>query len=106
VDNANKEVQMMKKKLATLALLLLITALMLAACGKPGQSVTYTVTFETNGGGGIDAQTVEKDEKVSKPADPAKDGYGFEGWYKDAALEAVWDFTSDTVTKNTTLYAA
>jgi uncharacterized repeat protein (TIGR02543 family) len=34
-----------------------------------------------------------------------KDGYTFGGWYKEAALVTPWNFGTDTVTGNITLYA-
>jgi uncharacterized repeat protein (TIGR02543 family) len=65
----------------------------------------YTVTFESNGGSEAEAQTVGPGDKVAKPVDPAKDGYLFDGWYKEAALTNIWDFSSDTVSADMTLYA-
>lgn len=42
---------------------------------------TFTVTFDSKGGSSVATQTVKKDEKSLKPADPTRDGYKFNGWY-------------------------
>lgn len=65
----------------------------------------YSVTFEANGGSAVDAQTVEHGQKPEEPSDPEKNGYTFEGWYKEAECINPWSFESDTVTGATTLYA-
>ncbi len=65
----------------------------------------FTVTFETNGGSTVNSQQVEKDKTVSKPADPTRSGYTFDAWYKESACTNKWDFGTDTVTENITLYA-
>ncbi len=65
----------------------------------------FTVTFETNGGSTVNSQQVEKDKTVSKPADPTRSGYTFDAWYKESACTNKWDFSTDTVTENITLYA-
>ena len=67
-------------------------------------ATTYTVTFETNGGSAIASQKVADGNKATKPADPTKDGYTFEGWYKDAALTVAYDFET-AITADITLYA-
>lgn len=67
--------------------------------------VLLTVTFETNGGSKIEPMQVEKGGVVSKPVAPTKAGYQFAGWYKGANLEEKWDFATDKVTENITLYA-
>ncbi len=36
---------------------------------------------------------------------PTKAGYKFANWYKDAKCTKPWDFATDKVTANTTLYA-
>ncbi|MCS5504028.1 S-layer homology domain-containing protein, partial [Lysinibacillus sp. A4] len=36
---------------------------------------------------------------------PTKAGYEFAGWYTDAVFSTPWNFTTDKVTENTTLYA-
>lgn len=64
-----------------------------------------TVTYEVNGGSKIDAVTVDKDSKLTAPANPSKSGYSFGGWYKEKELKNKWDFNNDTVTENMTLYA-
>ncbi|NBI09558.1 hypothetical protein D1641_05915 [Colidextribacter sp. OB.20] len=65
----------------------------------------FTVTFDSQDGSAVDSQEIEKGGKATKPDDPAKDGYTFGGWYREAACENAWDFDNDTVTGNITLYA-
>nr|WP_285859148.1 InlB B-repeat-containing protein [Paenibacillus sp. MER 99-2] len=67
-------------------------------------TVIYTVTFESNEGSSVDAQTVEYDGQAIAPAVPTKDGYIFSGWYSDAGLNEAYSFATP-VTDNLTLYA-
>lgn len=63
----------------------------------------FTVTFNSNEGSKVeDAKTV--DGIVTKPADPTKDGYTFDGWYTDEGLTKVFDFNTK-LTSDTILYA-
>ena len=64
----------------------------------------YTVSFETNGGTPIAAQTVEEGKKVIKPEEPLWDGFSFKGWYTDAFFKHSYDF-NEKVSENFTLYA-
>ncbi len=64
----------------------------------------YTITFETNGGSAIEAVTVDVGGKLSKPADPTKEGYLFSAWYEDSYLTMEYDFSLE-VKCSFTLYA-
>lgn len=64
-----------------------------------------TVHFESNGGSTVEDQMVQYGEKVTKPADPTREGYTFDAWYKDIDKTEKWDFENDTVTGNMTLFA-
>lgn len=67
---------------------------------------THTVTFDANGHGiAPDAQSVDYNEKVTKPDDLTATGYTFGGWYKEENCTNVWDFNNDVVTADITLYA-
>lgn len=66
---------------------------------------TYTVTFDAQGGSTVASQDVAKNGKVTKPTDPTRTGHTFGGWYKEAACTTAWNFDTDTVTGNITLYA-
>ena len=72
--------------------------------GGGGGSSKYKVTFVTNGGSTISSQSVAYKAKVTKPADPTKDGFTFAGWYSDKELTVAFDFTKG-ITGNTTIYA-
>ena len=69
------------------------------------------VTFETNGGEPRPPpQTVPYNGLVVRPPDPRLgsphyEEYFFVGWYRDTALTIPWNFGSDRVTGNMTLYA-
>lgn len=66
----------------------------------------YRVVFNMkNHGTPPAAQYVVKGEFVIKPEKPTAKGYSFNGWYKESSCKNEWDFETDTVTKNTTLYA-
>lgn len=68
-----------------------------------------TITFVTNGGTEIDQIEAPKDanytaQAAAKPADPAKDGFVFGGWFTDSELTSEYDWTL-AVTGNISLYA-
>ena len=42
---------------------------------------------------------------VSKPEDPSRRNYEFQGWYKEEKCENEWNFTTDRVTSNLRLFA-
>jgi len=68
--------------------------------------VTYTVSFETNGGSIVDPLLlVAENALITAPTSPTKDGYTFEGWFKDEGLLNAWVFETDVVVANITLYA-
>ena len=69
---------------------------------KPEDMVT--VTFDTDGGSLVDAQVIVKGEKATRPADPAKKGYTFAGWYTDTSRTYAYEF-SKPVETDTVLYA-
>ena len=61
----------------------------------------YVVTFDSNGGSSVDAQTVRKDAKAIRPSNPTKDGYTFVEWQLNGKA-----YNFDTaVTSNITLVA-
>jgi uncharacterized repeat protein (TIGR02543 family) len=67
---------------------------------------TFTVSFA---GDEIDIipQTVEYNSKATKPADPVRTEYTFSGWFTGNyyTFENEWDFETNTVTHDITLYA-
>ena len=63
------------------------------------------VSFETNGGSEIPDQIVQYGETVKRPDNPVRDGYRLVGWYTDIDLQNPWEFDTDTVKGNMTLYA-
>lgn|GEM_PF-2732553 len=72
---------------------------------QSASSVSYTVTFNSNGGTSVASQTVKDGRTVTKPADPTRTGYTFSGWYSDQKRTTAWDFDKDTVSGDMTLYA-
>jgi uncharacterized repeat protein (TIGR02543 family) len=69
-----------------------------------GTPTTYIVSFNVNGGSAVSNRSVARNSKVTKPTDPTREGYTFDGWYTDAACTMAYDFDK-TVTAAFTLYA-
>lgn len=65
----------------------------------------FTVTFDSQGGSPVTAVQAKIGENIVKPEDPIREGYMFQGWYKEPTIENAWDFTADTVNSDLTLYA-
>jgi len=69
-------------------------------------SPNYTVTYNNNGHGVCpDPEVVLIHEKAPEPAKLTEDGYNFVGWFKESSFTNKWDFNTDTVTEDVTLYA-
>ena len=92
-----------------------------AECSVKVQASEYTVTFITNGGSEVPAQTVKNGERAVKPADPTKVGgldeglyegavdpdsgsYKFLGWFTDEACTQLFDFNT-VIPSDMSLYA-
>ncbi|WP_459189085.1 InlB B-repeat-containing protein [Parabacteroides sp. APC149_11_2_Y6] len=63
------------------------------------------VTFDAQGGSEVEPLTVNKGDKLAKPTNPIKEDCSFLGWYKDAAYTSAWEFATDVVNGDITLYA-
>ncbi|WPK13746.1 leucine-rich repeat protein [Lysinibacillus louembei] len=67
--------------------------------------ITYTVQFETNGGSPLAAKIIIEGEKLLEIETPTKENFIFAGWYRDSTFQTAWNFATDKITENTTLYA-
>ena len=70
-----------------------------------GQMPVYKVDFSYTSNETIYSQKVSSGDFVSKPTDPTRAGYEFEGWYKDSNYTEPYNFDNDTVDADTTIYA-
>lgn len=100
--------------------LLVLSALSLASCNDVKDTTTgtaaagtsntvsiekYTVSFDTQGGSTIESQSVEKGSLATQPENPTKDNYSFTGWYKESSCENDFDFETEKIIADTTIYA-
>ena len=86
-----------------IGVLVLLTSLFLTGCGC-SKKEKFIVTFDSNGGTVVEAQMVEEGDVVTRPDDPTREGYDFEGWYLDLDDEDEYDFDTKVV-KNIILEA-
>ncbi|OUN19921.1 hypothetical protein B5G34_16710 [Flavonifractor sp. An82] len=78
--------------------------LKIAAGEGTDSTPVYTVTF-MNESQVYHTAFSQEGNTIAQPAEPSKEGDAFGGWYKEDTFVTQWDFTADTVTANTTLYA-
>lgn len=100
----------MKKLFVCAVSVMILAALAFAGCspGAPVQSdgSYHTVTFDSRGGTAVESQQVFDGNPARRPETPARAGYFLNGWFTDAEASAEeWDFDTDRVTSDTTLYA-
>lgn len=77
-----------------------------ATPAAPSSNETFTVSFDSNGGSEIAAQTgIDAGGLANYPEEPTKSGWAFAGWFSDNTLSTGWNFESDEITANRTLYA-
>ena len=104
----------MKKRILSILLLCCMVLTLLpttAFAADESPAVTnVTVTFDSNGGGEVESQTIQQGQQVQRPADPVKEGYTFIGWYDKNDLDnkyynmPEWNFRY-SVTKDMELVA-
>lgn len=66
--------------------------------------LSYTVSFESNGGSAVAPQTVKPGGTVVQPAVPTRSGFTFGGWFADSGLTEAYSFAT-AVTEGFALYA-
>ncbi len=64
-----------------------------------------TVTFDPQNETSPFAVTTGYGTLISKPANPTREGYKFVAWYTDTGYTAAWNFSTDLVKSDRTLYA-
>lgn len=65
-----------------------------------------TVSFDSGGGTDVESKTCEYNQTITAPeTEPTKDGFEFIGWFADGELTTEWNFETDKLTENKTLYA-
>lgn len=67
-------------------------------------SKVYVVSFDSQGGSGVASQRVTAGRMALRPADPARSGFVFAGWYTAKSGGSEYDF-GKPVTGSLTLYA-
>ena len=90
----------MKNKLLSALLALGLICSLLSGCGQ-----TYTVSLNDNYPGGNTAEISASSAKAIEEETPVREGYVFEGWYKDENLTEPWT-AADKIKSDLTLYAA
>ena len=95
-----KGTKSMKNRLLSAILALCLLCSLLSGCGR-----SYTVRLNENYPGGNTTEISAASAKTIKETAPVREGYVFEGWYKDENLTEPWT-DADKVKGDLTLYAA
>lgn len=69
------------------------------------ETTYYTVEFDSNGGSEVHSQRVREGNPVVRPDSPTREGFSFIGWYEENTFVNQWNFDTDRVYSNLTLYA-
>ena len=101
------------KKYVIKSLLLLMMLFMVVSCREPINKIKenltvpkYTVTFDSAGGSLVSSTEALENSLATEPTAPTKVGYTLGGWYTDNnTFTNKWDFATNKVTGNITLYA-
>lgn len=98
------KVRNMLRGIPLMLLMVSVVGVFLGCKGSP-RSNSYTVRFDSQGGSAVAAVKVEHGKRVIQPANPTKASFTFGGWYKEEECKTLWNFKSDIVIANITLYA-
>lgn len=95
------------KQIFSILCLTALLAVITLSCGDDDNKELeqFTVTFDSQDGSKVASQTISYGEKVIEPTRPTKEGHAFIGWYTETSYTHEWNFESDIVTKDITLYA-
>jgi len=88
-----------------LTIVLIVFALFGFMLGCSSEPKIHQVTFDSNGGSAVQSVNVTDGARIEKPNDPTKPGYSFKGWYRENTYHQEWNFSTDVVTADLTLYA-
>ena len=98
-------------KLILLFVIIVLVAMAFVACDifKGSQDgnkdgVTFTITFDTQGGSEVKPLVLKEGETINLPNNPTKDGYIFDGWYLSDEFIEKFNATQ-TISSNITVYA-
>ncbi len=78
-----------KTKWLTATVLLLLTALLLSACGS--QTPDILISFNTDGGSPVQSITLPPETPIALPEPPTRAGYTFGGWVVDGSQTVILD---------------
>ncbi len=67
-------------------------------------AISFKVEFNTDGGSPIESQSVDYNQRVNRPENPILQDNYFTGWYTDPECTTEWDFSTDVITQDITLY--
>lgn len=106
IKTVQLNIQTMKQIFSILCLTALF-AVITVSCGDDDNKELeqFTVTFDSQDGSKVASQTISYGEKVVEPTRPTKEGHAFIGWYTETSYTHEWNFESDIVIKDITLYA-
>jgi uncharacterized protein (TIGR02145 family)/uncharacterized repeat protein (TIGR02543 family) len=67
---------------------------------------SLTVSFNTKGGSSVASQDVVYGSSATAPSTPpTRTGFNFGGWFKEDACTTPWNFTTEIITTDATIYA-
>ena len=93
------------KKTTVIVANMIFYSILMSCSEKNANPKEFTVFFNSNEGSEVQPQTVKEGEKIIRPDDPIFNGYEFSGWYKETAFTNDWEFNTDIVIADMTLYA-
>lgn len=98
---------MKKGTMNTLVLLLMVIVLGATVLISCSDGIAYTVVFDNQDGNSAESIKALKHSILTEPTLPPMESYESVGWYTDSYCTNAsrWDFNSDTVKSDMTLYA-